>query len=287
MDRTMTTQRDWHRGSAEGSTPVASPPSLVPDQLLAQRPAHGLLDPSLKTIFDDLVEGVLVIDIAGHRIYSNPALNDLIGGNACQPLATPDPPAYIPLDQRQRYFLALKGTSSLLTMEGSGAASTWLELTTAGRARVRTRVTISSFTGPRGWRFAVWLINPELAQPATFKGVGGSSAYTGASAALDGHFGWAPLPAIDTLTRREKDVLQLLLDGRRVSSIARTLYLSPQTVRNHLKAIFRKLGAHSQAELLDNLRAAQEAAAPGAMRDAARSSAPTSPVSRSTVPGFM
>ena len=35
---------------------------------------------------------------------------------------------------------------------------------------------------------------------------------------------------------------------------ARTLYLSEHTVRNHLKAIFRKLDAHSQTELLDRLR---------------------------------
>ena len=132
---------------------------------MAQRPTQSLLDPSLKTILDDLSEGVLVVDVGGHRVYSNDALNELVGGNACLPFGTPEPPPYVPLDQRQRYILALKGTSSLLTMEGSGAASTWLELSTALRTRVRTRVTISAFTGPRDWRFAVWLLNPELAQP--------------------------------------------------------------------------------------------------------------------------
>jgi DNA-binding CsgD family transcriptional regulator len=282
----MSTQRDWRRGVAGEDATSATSPALLPEQLLSQRPAQGLLDPSLKTIFDDLVEGVLVVDIAGHRMYSNPALNDLVGGNACHPFGTPDPPPYVPLDQRQRYFLALKGTSSLLTMEGSGAASTWLELVTAGRARVRTRVTISSFTGPRGWRFAVWLLNPELAQPVA-RPVGGPGAYAGASPAPDAFMGWGPLSAVETLTRREKDVLQLLLDGRRVSSIARTLYLSPQTIRNHLKAIFRKLGAHSQAELLDSLRAAQEAAATGLPRDVSRGPAGTPPVPRSSVPGLM
>ena len=281
----MSTQRDWRRFAAD-EPPTAANSSPLPEQALAQRPAHGLLDPSLKTIFDDLVEGVLVVDIAGHRMYSNPALNDLVGGNACLPLATPDPPSYVPLDQRQRYFLALKGTSSLLTMEGSGAASTWLELTTAGRARVRTRVTISSFTGPRGWRFAVWLLNPELAQPAGARMVGGPGVYAGAVSAPDAFLGWAPLSAVETLTKREKDVLQLLLDGRRVSSIARALYLSPQTVRNHLKAIFRKLGAHSQAELLDSLRAAPEVPSSGPMRNASRPSVPKSPVQRSSAPGL-
>jgi DNA-binding CsgD family transcriptional regulator len=282
----MSTQRDWRRGAAGENAVSATSPALLPEQLLNQRPAQGLLDPSLKTIFDDLVEGILVVDIAGHRIYSNPALNELVGGNACHPVGTPDPPSYVPLDQRQRYFLALKGTSSLLTMEGSGAASTWLELMTAGRARVRTRVTISSFTGPRGWRFAVWLLNPELAQPVP-RTIGGPGAYAGASPAPDAFLGWGPLSAVDTLTRREKDVLQLLLDGRRVSSIARTLYLSPQTVRNHLKAIFRKLGAHSQAELLDSLRAAPEATPPGLSRDAHRGPVGAPPVPRSSVPGLM
>jgi DNA-binding CsgD family transcriptional regulator len=282
----MSTQRDWRRGVASENATSVTSPALLPEQMLNQRPAQGLLDPSLKTIFDDLVEGVLVVDIAGHRMYSNPALNDLVGGNACHPMGTPDPPSYVPLDQRQRYFLALKGTSSLLTMEGSGAASTWLDLVTAGRARVRTKVTISSFTGPRGWRFAVWLLNPELAQPVA-RPVGGPGAYAGASSAPDAFLGWGPLSAVETLTRREKDVLQLLLDGRRVSSIARTLYLSPQTIRNHLKAIFRKLGAHSQAELLDSLRAAQEAAATGLTRDVSRGPAGAPPVSRSSVPGLM
>jgi DNA-binding CsgD family transcriptional regulator len=283
----MSIQRDWRRGAAAEPSAVANRPALLPEQPLTQRAAHGLLDPSLKTIFDDLVEGVLVVDIAGHRMYSNPALNDLVGGNACQPVGTPDPPSYIPLDQRQRYFLALKGTSSLLTMEGSGAASTWLELTTAARARVRTRVTISSFTGPRGWRFAVWLLNPEMPQPVPSRAVPAPAGYAAASSAPDTFLGWGPLSAIDTLTKREKDVLQLLMDGRRVSSIARTLYLSPQTVRNHLKAIFRKLGAHSQAELLDSLRAAQEAAASGQMRDGANPSSPSAPAPRSPVPGLM
>jgi len=251
----------------------ATPPSLFAEPLLPQRPAQALLDPSLKTIFDDLIEGVLVMDTAGHRVYSNPALNEMVGGNACMPVGTPDPPSYVPIDQRQRYHLALKGTSSLLTMEGSGAASTWLELSTVGRARVRTRVTISSFTGPRGWRFAVWLLNPE--QPVAGRPVANPPPYVGAAVSTDALLGWGPLSAVDTLTRREKDVLQLLLDGRRVSSIARALYLSPQTVRNHLKAIFRKLGAHSQAELLDSLRAPiQETQTSGPLPDTPRSSVP-------------
>jgi hypothetical protein len=124
--------------------------------------ARPQLDSSFKSIFDDLRQGVLVMDTAGRRVYSNPALNELVRGNACHPAGSVAPPFYVPVDQRQKYILALQGTSSLLTLDGSGTASTWLDLAAAGEARVRTKITISAFTGVRGWRFAVWLFNPEL-----------------------------------------------------------------------------------------------------------------------------
>jgi len=62
------------------------------------------------------------------------------------------------------------------------------------------------------------------------------------------------------LTRRQSEVLSRLLDGKRVRSIAGELYVNPSTVRNHLAAIFRRFGVHTQAELLDLLRARAEAA---------------------------
>ncbi len=235
-------------------------PSVVlpyADPLASNRGTASFLDASLRTLFDDLSEGVLVLDGAGLRVYSNSALNDLVGANACLPFGTPEPPGYVPLDQRPRYLTALRGTSSLLSLDGSGTSSTWLELAGANGNRVRARVTISAFTGPRGWRFAVWLLNTERAQHPELRGTEPSGAQ-GLNVGNGPLPGWDQLLAVESLTRREKDVLQLLLDGRRVSSIARSLYLSPQTVRNHLKAIFRKLGAHSQVELLDRLRPADD-----------------------------
>jgi DNA-binding NarL/FixJ family response regulator len=60
--------------------------------------------------------------------------------------------------------------------------------------------------------------------------------------------------AVASLSAREREVLRLFLSNYRVASIARTLFISPHTVRNHLKAIFRKFGVRSQVELLDVLR---------------------------------
>lgn len=56
------------------------------------------------------------------------------------------------------------------------------------------------------------------------------------------------------LTAREAEVLELLLDGRRVPAIARAMFVSQSTVRNHLCAMYRKLDVHSQEELLELLR---------------------------------
>ncbi len=55
------------------------------------------------------------------------------------------------------------------------------------------------------------------------------------------------------LSEREREVLAHLLEGQRIATIAQHLFLSEHTVRNHLKAIYRKLGLHSLAELRERL----------------------------------
>ena len=54
-----------------------------------------------------------------------------------------------------------------------------------------------------------------------------------------------------TLSARERQVVDLLANGARVSTIAARLDLSPHTVRNHLKSILRKLNLHGQHELFE------------------------------------
>jgi DNA-binding NarL/FixJ family response regulator len=50
------------------------------------------------------------------------------------------------------------------------------------------------------------------------------------------------------LTRRELDVLSLLSQGASTQSVAAELYLSHNTVRNHVRNILSKLGGHSKLE---------------------------------------
>jgi DNA-binding CsgD family transcriptional regulator len=57
------------------------------------------------------------------------------------------------------------------------------------------------------------------------------------------------LMAAYELTDREKDVSGLVLQGETTSSIAARLFVSPQTVQQHLKNIFDKTGVRSRREL--------------------------------------
>jgi DNA-binding NarL/FixJ family response regulator len=52
------------------------------------------------------------------------------------------------------------------------------------------------------------------------------------------------------LTPREREVLDALLHGTRPPEIARMFFISVHTVRRHAQAVFRKLGVHSQIELM-------------------------------------
>ena len=54
----------------------------------------------------------------------------------------------------------------------------------------------------------------------------------------------------ELLTERERDILRLAQRGLPNPQIAQALHLSPGTVRNHLSAIYRKLGVHSRYEAL-------------------------------------
>jgi DNA-binding CsgD family transcriptional regulator len=59
---------------------------------------------------------------------------------------------------------------------------------------------------------------------------------------------------LEHLSQREKQVLAELLAGSRVPAIAKCLHISPHTVRNHLKSMYRKLGVGTQSELIERVR---------------------------------
>lgn len=50
------------------------------------------------------------------------------------------------------------------------------------------------------------------------------------------------------LSKREIEVLKLLADGSKTAAIAKTLFISPTTVNNHVQTILKKLSAHTRLE---------------------------------------
>jgi DNA-binding CsgD family transcriptional regulator len=58
------------------------------------------------------------------------------------------------------------------------------------------------------------------------------------------------MPAENTLTRREMEVLEKIGQGKTSRQIAEALNLSVYTVNNHRKHICKKIGLHSTAQLV-------------------------------------
>ena len=51
-----------------------------------------------------------------------------------------------------------------------------------------------------------------------------------------------------TLTRREREVLSLIVEGRENNEIAAELVISPETVKTHVSTILEKLGADNRVQ---------------------------------------
>jgi DNA-binding CsgD family transcriptional regulator len=58
----------------------------------------------------------------------------------------------------------------------------------------------------------------------------------------------SPTRALEVLRPREHTVLILYTEGLSAEEIGRTLFISPHTVRTHVKNAFRRLGIHSRDE---------------------------------------
>lgn len=53
------------------------------------------------------------------------------------------------------------------------------------------------------------------------------------------------------LTRREEVILNLLVEGRTRTEIAEELYVSDNTVKTHIRNLYKKMGVSGKAELVD------------------------------------
>jgi PAS domain S-box-containing protein len=61
-------------------------------------------------------------------------------------------------------------------------------------------------------------------------------------------------PLLNDLSKREREILEKLMSGLRVPGMAKELFITQNTVRNHLKSIYRKVDVSSQSELIQLVR---------------------------------
>jgi DNA-binding CsgD family transcriptional regulator len=154
-------------------------------------------------------------------------------GESLLPLVHPaDLPALIELGESVRSGQLALGSISLRTHATEG---TWTP--------IDVEITRVSGTDPEPW-LAI-LYSPTPAYREVTPGIAGTEGEE-----------WEPLLLLThpELSNREREVARALLSGYRVTTIARRLFLSPSTVRNHLSSMFHKVGVESQAELIERFR---------------------------------
>jgi DNA-binding CsgD family transcriptional regulator len=59
------------------------------------------------------------------------------------------------------------------------------------------------------------------------------------------------------LTKREGEIIRLVLRGLSTAEVSNELYITPNTVRDHFKSIFDKVGVRSRRELVAGIFAQQ------------------------------
>jgi DNA-binding CsgD family transcriptional regulator len=151
-----------------------------------------------------------------------------------------------------------------------GGASVRLNLRDVKGGWRPCRAFVTPLAGPSmphfGFAFALTdpLASREADRTAELEGhlrrIAREVAAAGVLAGLLGTPAATALPAMSGLSWRELEIVTGLLAGERVPMIARRLFLSTSTVRNHLTSVYRKLGVTSQQELLTLLRGEARAA---------------------------
>lgn len=221
----------------------------------------------LQSLLIAMSDGVLITDEVGRRTYANPALSDLVGVDPCAPSHDSGAPTWVDMSQHERYLAylqrALDGEldQEVLSLE-------WMLVSASGRRIPALMKLIPMKRSSSGPVPVLWLIVPDRSPT---NGAAGRTkrereleealARIGTELTKAGIVTEQTLPAANLerpelarLSPRERDVLEHLLDGHRVSTISQRLEVSEHTVRNHLKSMFRKLGVHSQPELIDFVR---------------------------------
>ncbi len=121
----------------------------------------------------------------------------------------------------------------------------WISSANGTREPFWLRVMLMPSRQPDQWR-VMHVLQRKRQDHWSLPGAGAHR--NGETLAAAGHEGEPLDDAVAALTPREREILDLLAQGHSGAVIARRLYLSPVTVRNHVQHLIAKLGLHSQLE---------------------------------------
>ncbi len=159
------------------------------------------------------------------------------------------------------FGVTLVGSLMALDTRGVDAAATFAAARVSCRSR---RACCSSAAGATATWPLPWLICssigrlPDLQRRLPRRGRNGAPASTAPGSewgtGLDATC--ARLARSYDLTRREEDVLRLLMEGRTFAEAADELVVSLNTVKSHVRRIYAKMGVNGKADLLEKVSSA-------------------------------
>ncbi len=210
---------------------------------------------------DQLGCGVIVEDRDGVLRYANRRILELTGyevseldGAPVAKLVPEELHAYLRLEQAKTHAGdARTRLSALRRKDGRtipvAVAPHWIEHTPRGEpAVISVVIDLAEIHTARPMGASAGSLAHELANVASrLQSLSFSAALTDrAGMSIDD-------PALSDLSTRERQILVLLVQSLRVPAIAARLFIAQSTVRNHLKAIYRKVGVSSQRELIERV----------------------------------
>ena len=226
----------------------------------------------LRGILDSLDEPVAVVDGKGRHVYSNSAFHSLVGLRREKLQGKRIPFSYWSSESVEALQTHVEAElSGRLRKPGHAPIQAFFR--TARGDRVPVSLTCDMIRDSKGRvRYHVTLIHRDgVRRSDGSRGPGDLTARVRhleqvvrrvvldlseagvAAGLLPGNGPVTDAGFLGELSPREIEILEQLLDGQRVPTVAERLEISENTVRAHLKSIFRKAGVQSQAELLDKL----------------------------------
>ena len=197
----------------------------------------------LRSVLNTAIEGIWVVDPAGRTVRANDRIGNLLAVESAEVAKGSladflDPAAYE--DLRQRMARRTGPERFELFVVRRDGQRRWLEIFIVplhdGAGQFTGTLLMCIDVTPRK------LPGPQVGR----SGLHGNGQLPGR--VLES------VPGMSRLSGREYEVVRMLLLGDRVPVIARNLYVSQSTVRNHLSSVFRKLRVRSQQELIVLLR---------------------------------